>query len=144
MLRWTNLRSHSIPKLPRSLASRTHSIPAREHFRRRRWANTCGQPTGPNPVKQIGSEDAQSVRQGAMEPLGMQRVHTDLLADPFPRPALGINARANRQQAARLARESGEAEGLAKKVKIKFWIPGAGGGGGSLTPRSTGHSDSGL
>ena len=55
------------------------------------------------------------------EPPGVQRVHTDLLATPFPRPGLGINARVYRARAARRMRENGKVERLAKRVKMKFW-----------------------
>ena len=94
------------------------SRPTCEQLGRHRWANTYRQPTLPNPVKQIGKKDAQFAHKGAMELFGMQRVHTELLANPCPLPGLRTNTRAIRLRAARLARENGKVEGLAKKVKV--------------------------
>ena len=47
-------------------------------------ANAKTYPTVTNLAEQIGQKDSRLVNVGAMEPLGTQRAHTDLLANPFP------------------------------------------------------------
>ena len=71
---------------------------------------------------QFGKEDSQLVYRGAMDPLGVQRAHTDLFANPSPCFGFRVVTRATCQRVARLVRENGEIEELAKKVKIKFSI----------------------
>ena len=97
-------------------------IPACEQLGHHPWASADGQPAAPNLVRQIGKNGANLTRKGTVAPFGAQRVRANLLANPPPRPVLGVKARADRQRAVRLVWENGDVEGLAKKVKIKSWV----------------------
>ena len=62
-------------------------------------------------MKQIGENATRVARRGAMEPSRARRVHAELLANPAPRPGLGIN----RRRAARHLRED-------SRVETQFWF----------------------
>ena len=73
-------------------------------------------PIVPNPAEQLGEDDAELVRQGAANPVRVLRARINLLAHPFPRTSLGINARVDRKVAAGLMREN---PGLPEDVHIQ-------------------------